>query len=253
MVFGRVYSIRSNQTKDIYIGSTTQPLSKRMVNHRTSYKVYLDKKQHYITSFEIIKHGDAYIELVFEGEFESKDELRKKEGEYQREMNCVNKKIEGRTRKEYYDENKESLSEKHHEYYEKNKESLLEKQHIYNEANKELISEKNRNYRDTNKELISKNKRDYRKANIESILKQKHAYYEANKESILEQKRSYYEANKESFSAKNRNYYDANKGKLNTNINCACGVCFTHQHKSKHFKTKKHQLFLKNQNLNVVI
>ena len=76
MVFGHVYSIRTHQTTDIYIGSTTQPLSKRMVNHRTDYKNYLDGKYHYVSSYEILKHGDAYIELIYEGEFESKSEMQ---------------------------------------------------------------------------------------------------------------------------------------------------------------------------------
>ena len=107
MVYGRVYTIRSHQTSDIYIGSTTQTLSMRMCKHRHDYKKYLNKTCHYITSFEIIKYDDAYIELLFEGDVESKDTLRKKEGEYIRNMECVNRCIAGRTDKEYTDEHKE--------------------------------------------------------------------------------------------------------------------------------------------------
>ena len=35
---GKIYCIRNNITDDIYIGSTTQPLSKRMVCHRDAAK-----------------------------------------------------------------------------------------------------------------------------------------------------------------------------------------------------------------------
>ena len=61
MVYGRVYTIRSHQTDDIYIGSTTQTLSQRMTDHRKNYKQYLDKKRNYITSYEIVQYEDAYI------------------------------------------------------------------------------------------------------------------------------------------------------------------------------------------------
>ena len=79
MIHGLVYTIRSHQTTDIYIGSTTQAMSMRMAHHRRSHKNYLNQNFHYVTSFKILQYPDAYIELLFEGEFESKDALRKKE------------------------------------------------------------------------------------------------------------------------------------------------------------------------------
>ena len=38
MVFGRVYAIRSHQSTELYIGSTTQALSMQMARHRRDYK-----------------------------------------------------------------------------------------------------------------------------------------------------------------------------------------------------------------------
>jgi hypothetical protein len=111
MVFGRVYSIRSHQTSDIYIGSTTQILCKRLSDHRRTYKSYLNGICGYVSSYEILPYEDAYIELIFEGEFESKYALMKKEGEYIREMDCVNKVIPGRTKQEYRDEHKDKAKE----------------------------------------------------------------------------------------------------------------------------------------------
>jgi len=109
MVYGRVYAIRSHQTTDIYIGSTEQILCKRMSDHRKDYKRYLNYGIYDITSIEILKHEDAYIELIYEGEFESKYALKRKEGEYQRSMDCVNRCVAGQTQqesKQKYRENK---------------------------------------------------------------------------------------------------------------------------------------------------
>jgi hypothetical protein len=131
MVYGRVYAIRSHQTTDIYIGSTEQILCKRMSDHRKVYNSFLNDKQGYITSYEVLKYEDAYIELIFEGEFESKDALRKKEGEYQRSMDCVNIRIDGRTQKEWqkqhYQKHKEEIKKKSIQHYEENKDTILKR------------------------------------------------------------------------------------------------------------------------------
>ena len=43
---GKIYCVRNNITDDIYIGSTCQPLSKRMSFHRNSSRS--ESKQHYM-------------------------------------------------------------------------------------------------------------------------------------------------------------------------------------------------------------
>lgn len=60
-----VYAIKSKHTDKIYIGSTIKPLEDRFKQHKYNYKYYIsgDTKR-YITSYEIIKHNDAYIELL---------------------------------------------------------------------------------------------------------------------------------------------------------------------------------------------
>jgi len=50
----KIYKVWSPQTDEVYIGSTTQPLSKRMVQHRTDYKTNRSR-----SSANIIKFGDA--------------------------------------------------------------------------------------------------------------------------------------------------------------------------------------------------
>merc|ERR1711966_115851 len=71
-----------------------------MVGHRASYSRYLKGKYHYITSFKILQFDDAYIELIENYPCNSKDELNREEGKYQREMKCVNKRVENRTKEE---------------------------------------------------------------------------------------------------------------------------------------------------------
>ena len=137
-----------------------------MTNHRTNYKNYLDGKQNYVSSYEILKHGDAYIELIYEGEFESKSEMQKREGQEIRNTNCVNKYITGRTYQEWRNDNKETIAE------------------------------------------------------------QLHDYYEQNKPKIAEQKKQ--------------------------KFNCECGGHFTQVNKARYLKSKKHNLFLQNQKLNII-
>jgi hypothetical protein len=138
MVYGRVYSIRSHQTTDIYIGSTTQILSKRMSDHRKDYKRYLNGQFAYVSSYKILQYEDAYIELEFEGEFESKYALMKKEGEYIREKECVNKNVAGRTDAEYRVDNKLQINK----WREENKQYLLKYGKEYQEINREQILKK---------------------------------------------------------------------------------------------------------------
>jgi len=128
---GKIYSIRSYQTDEIYIGSTCSPLNKRMWNHKAKYKQYLNGKGDNISSFKILKYDDCYIELIEKYPCNDKIELHKREGEYIRNMNCVNKYIPGSNNKErckqYRENNKDKIKQKLKEWYENNKKEILEK------------------------------------------------------------------------------------------------------------------------------
>ena len=118
---GKIYTIRSNQTDNIYIGSTCSPLSKRLYEHKSSYKKYLNGKYHFVSSYDILQYEDAYIELLEEYPCENKEQLCKREGELIRGgSNCVNKRIEGKKDedylKNYYKDNKEKLLQQGKEY-----------------------------------------------------------------------------------------------------------------------------------------
>ena len=144
---GKVYKIVSNTDDDIcYVGSTTKNyLSERMDSHRSAYRLWKDGRNANVTVYKLFeKYGveNCRIELLELVPCNSKDELRKKEGDHIKALNCVNKCIAGRTDKEYYEENKVILYEKQKIYTEKNKEHISERQKAYREKNKEQISEK---------------------------------------------------------------------------------------------------------------
>jgi hypothetical protein len=116
MITGRIYKLISDETDDIYIGSTTQTLKERENDHKRDYKSYSEGKQHYIPSYRIVKYRDMKIELLFEGEFESIKDMHKLESEYiKNTANCINrytiKRIDTEYNKEYYEKNKNKIRE----------------------------------------------------------------------------------------------------------------------------------------------
>ena len=138
-----IYTIRSPHTDKYYIGSTTQILCKRFVNHKSHYNQYLKGNVQLVTSFKIIELGDAYIELLEEINCENRNQLVKREGEIIREHkeHCVNKHIPCRTKKEWEQDNHERRSVQKKEYRLINADKLKE----YKLINKEIINEKARN------------------------------------------------------------------------------------------------------------
>lgn len=99
-----IYTIRSPHTDKYYIGSTRTPLRKRMHSHKKAYDAWCkDNTKLYYTSFEVLKYGDAYVELLEEYPCENVQQLHKKEGEHIRlcKADIVNHHIAGRTAEEY--------------------------------------------------------------------------------------------------------------------------------------------------------
>ena len=88
---GKIYAVRNDITDDIYIGSTTMALSKRMVKHRCHAKTQPEVSFFYTFMNETgIKH--FYFELVENFPCNSVEELRKRQGEITREIGTLNKK-----------------------------------------------------------------------------------------------------------------------------------------------------------------
>jgi len=81
-----------------------------------------------------------------------------------------------------------------------------------------------------NIQVPNRSSTEYREANKEHIKEQHADYYQNNKEKLKEQHADYYQNNKEKF-----------KGQQNKKITCPCGGRYTHQNKSQHNKSNKHQ------------
>jgi hypothetical protein len=149
----KIYTIRCKDDNSlIYVGSTTQSLSKRMVEHRSKHNkttgdtftkpLYMKMREVGIDKF--------YIELYEDYPCDRKEHLEKREGEIIREIGNLNRVIAGvryrenteEYNKEYYRNNKEILDNKNKEYRELHKEEIKEKNRIKYQANKTKINEK---------------------------------------------------------------------------------------------------------------
>jgi len=128
---GKIYQIVCNETGEIYVGSTVQDLEIRLRTHKTSANACCSK--------QIIDRNNYYIELLETYPCNSQFELDRKEGEYQRVIECINHRIAGRTRKEWEQDNKEALAKNKREYYQNNKEALAKNKREYYQNNKETF------------------------------------------------------------------------------------------------------------------
>jgi hypothetical protein len=72
---GKIYSIRSNQCNEYYIGSTCLTLSKRLYKHKDMFNQWKKNNKTYVSSYEILKFDDVYIELIEEFKCNNKMEL----------------------------------------------------------------------------------------------------------------------------------------------------------------------------------
>lgn len=128
MTKGYIYKLWSLEGDDIYIGSTSVGLSQRLGKHKNNFK----NKNFYITSYILFeKYQNVKIEMLEIVEYTDKAELHAKEGEWIRNLKCVNKQVAGRTTQQYSADykkkNKEIINKKRCEYYEQNKEIENEK------------------------------------------------------------------------------------------------------------------------------
>lgn len=162
---GKIYTIRSHKTDKFYIGSTTQPLHKRLYEHRGKYKA---NKRDNMSSFIILDMGDEYIELLETFKCESKNELEKREGELIREHrnNCVNMLIAGRTHKEWYEDHRDEQIERVKNYVENNRDKVSAYQKQYGIDHKEDIKE----YRENNRDKLSKQYKQWAKDNKDKLI-----------------------------------------------------------------------------------
>ena len=169
ILVGRIYAIKSPNTDKVYIGSTSKTLETRLKTHYKNYNCWLKGKSSYVTSYDILKEGRAYIELIEEHEMITRKDLEKKEGIIIKQTeNCVNKIINGQSIQEW----RALHPEKIHECAKKSQNKMKEKTMLYG------ITQKPKTKKQKNMSIIS------------------HEHYEKNKDSISQRHKEYREKNK---------------------------------------------------------
>ena len=156
---GKIYVIRNYINDKVYIGSTTQSLSKRFSLHKSDlhkrkYKIYNIMNE--------LKFENFYIELVELFECKTREELTAREGHFIRLYDSVNNGyntvLAGRTKKEWNKDNNEKIKEQKTIYRETHREKMNEESSKYYFDNKEKIKEQNMIYKLVNKEKIKASK-----------------------------------------------------------------------------------------------
>ena len=154
---GKIYKIINDVNDLIYIGSTTQSLSRRFSEHKKDnirklqFIIYKAFKEIGVEHFKII--------LIEEYPCENRDQLRAREQYYielfKSNKNGYNKYCAKRSRREYYENNKDLISTKYKEYYDNNKNRMRLRGKNYYENNKEKIKEYHEEHKE-HKKLIFK-------------------------------------------------------------------------------------------------
>ena len=88
---GKIYAIKSVETDKVYIGSTTQSLNKRFIQHKHDAVKGISCK-----SKELFEYKDTYIELIENYSCKTIEELHAKEVEIMKKTpNIINKLMPG--------------------------------------------------------------------------------------------------------------------------------------------------------------
>ena len=166
---GKIYCIRNNVDKNIYVGHTTQLLSKRMEKHRSDFrkgKMSIPKLHSKMNEYGI---ENFYIEMLEKCPCEDIEELRAKEGEWIRKLGTLNTCIAGRSSQEYRADNKEQINNQQQEYYQDHKEEYYERNKKYREENPEKVKAYLKEYAETNKEKLQTYQCNYRQENRDKL------------------------------------------------------------------------------------
>lgn len=215
---GKIYMLKCNVTGLVYYGSTAYKyLSQRFREHKKDYKIWLEGKRGYISSFEVIKNGNYDMILVELYPCSCVEELKSRERFYMENNACVNVKIPYRSQEEwdeYYKNYRQEYIEKNPEYFKAYYENHKEKYQIYHKE-----------YEVKNKDRRTEQKLIWTNANKEQLNTYRKKYAEENKDKIANYKKEWAESRKEK-------------------VQCECGSNVSKLGLNSHLKTKLHQNYL---------
>ena len=105
---GKIYMIMTENSNEIYIGSTTQTLKRRLKEHESRFR----RGVKYYSSYEILKQGNYKIVLIKKFACNSLIELEAEETKFQKDLVCVNNRLARMTEEEKRQYQKHYKSEK---------------------------------------------------------------------------------------------------------------------------------------------
>lgn len=209
---GKIYKIWSPSTGLTYIGSTTQSLSKRMGQHRISFRQYKKGKYGYTTSFKVLQKEDHRIDLIETCSCSSKEELNKLEGQWIQKTECVNKMIAGRSSAQYRKDNHSVIIQKKREYFKENIDDIRQRAREWYKSNSEKV--------------LTQIKKDI--CVCECGTKLRRHEIARHRKSQIHQKRMIAKSNGQEYRTKRKT------------VQCECGCSITEDKLKRHQKSQKH-------------
>ena len=97
---GRIYRISAPGYEHVYVGSTKSTLAARLGRHRCDHRGYLKGKYHYVSSFDVLVHPGATIDLLEESEFHDMQQFREREAYWIQRLPSCNRSTPGRSQRE---------------------------------------------------------------------------------------------------------------------------------------------------------
>ena len=177
---GNTYNIWNSIDDEVYIGSTVEPLCKRMWKH--TYSSTLSTNQRIYKHMNTYGFGNFHIELVENCPCGSVGALKAKEWEWIRKLGTLNHTIASRTWATYYQDNQAQLKDKSKQWYTDNYEQASTSRKQWYDNNKDKMSDYSKQYKERNKEHIAELGKQYRKKNKDNITHTFKQWREKNKE-----------------------------------------------------------------------
>jgi hypothetical protein len=142
---GKIYKVFNTINDEIYVGSTVQSLSDRLIKHKDDVRANKEYQTTICKLMTELGQDNFFIELIEDYPCTSRQELNAREGFWIKQIGTVNKCIMGRTKAEHFQDNKDKTKEKRAEYKKQymieNKDKIVEQRKEYYERTKEQKQE----------------------------------------------------------------------------------------------------------------
>jgi hypothetical protein len=94
---GRLYRISAPSCEHVYVGGTKTTLATRLSRHRRDHRAFLKGDYHYVSSFDVLEHPGATIDLLEESEFHDMQQFREREAYWIQRLPSCNRATPGRS------------------------------------------------------------------------------------------------------------------------------------------------------------